>query len=284
MADIIMGDDTWIDPSTLDGTMPRGLVPRDLKSFPMGAFAPVANIPLVPLEELPDRIREQEEKQTSLRHMLLTGNFGQPIPSLNQNDPRYFNSRFPRWGYCWMYGAVGCVEALRARFKMPYVRLSAFGNAYTLKQGADEGGWGALAMDMLIRRGVGPESLWPNFEQKMRQPNDPYWTEAEKFKVTDGWMELESPVYDRDLSWHQVLSLLINRVPVSKDHNWWGHSVYGVGVWDAYPNKDPKDPSRYGTWDRNSWDDTYGDRGFYRLKDTRARPDNAVAPIAVMAA
>jgi hypothetical protein len=284
MADLIIGDDTWIAPSNMDGTFARGLVQRDLKAFPMGAFAPVANIPLVDMKDLPDRIREQEEKQTSLRHMILRGNYGQPIPSLDQNDPKYFNSRNPRWGYCWAHGPVGATEALRARFGEPFVRLSAFGLAYTIKNGEDLGGWAALAMDKLIRDGVGPEELWPRFEQKMRHPGDLFWVKAQEYKVTDGWVELESPVYDRDLSWHQILSLLINRVPVCKDHNWWGHSVYGCAVWDAYPNKDPKDPSRYGTWDRNSWGDQYGDRGFYKLKDTKARPDNAVAPSAVMAA
>lgn len=286
MAEVIIGDSTWIDPTTLDGTFARGLVPRDLTAFPMGAFAPVANIPLVDLTTLPDRIRESEEKKTRLSDMMMRGNNGGMIPSLDQNDPKYFNTRTPRWGYCWAHGPVGAVIALRARFGQPYVPLSAFGLAYTIKNGRDEGAWAALALDKLIRDGVGPEAgvgAWPRFEQKMRHPGDLFWEEAKKYIVTDGWMEISSPVYDRDMSYHQILSCLINRVPVCKDHNWWGHSVLGLDVWDAYPNKDPKDLSRYGTVDRNSWGNQYGTNGFYKLKDQKARADNAVAPSAVMA-
>lgn len=279
MQELIIGDDTYVPPSMMDGTFARGLVPRDMQAFPVGAFAPPASIPLVNLDDLPDMIREQEEKKSRLSDIVLRAG----IPPLNQNDPKYFNSRNPRWGYCWGHGPVDAVIALRARMNQPYVPLSAFGLSYTIKNGKDEGAWGALALDKLIRDGVGPESLWPRFEQRMRSPDDEFWKQAQLYKVTDGWMELEAPVYDRDLSKHQVLSCLIMRVPVPADFNWWGHHVNLYDVVDSFPNKSPRDLSRYGVRFRNSWGNSYGDRGFAVLTGSKSVPDNAVAPNAVTA-
>jgi hypothetical protein len=279
MAEIIIGDDTYNDLADIDGGM-KGLVPRDMQAFPMGAFAPVANIPLIPYKYMPDLIREQEANKSRLSDILLRQN----IPSMDQNDPRYRNPRDPRWGYCWMYGSVGALIAVRARMGLDYVDLSAFGPAYTMKNGRDEGGWGALSLDKLIKDGTGPESLWPEFEQKMRRPDDPFWVEAKKYRFTDGWMEIEDPVYNRDLSRHQQLSCLLNRVPVVSDYNWQEHCTYSCDVVDAFPNMDPNDPMRYGTRNRNSWGNRYGTLGFYILTGRKSYADNAVAPAVATAA
>ena len=139
-------------------------------------------------------------------------------------------------------------------------------------------------MDKLIKDGVGPESLWPRFERKMRSPTDPFWVEAAKYKVTGGWVELNAPVYDRDMSKHQVLTQLIDRIPVSVDSNWWGHAYQLCDVVDSFPNKDPKDLSRYGVRGRNSWGDQWGDLGFFVLTGSKSIPDNAVSPAFVVAA
>lgn len=274
----IIATDGYIDPDVM-GDMPKGLVPRDFQSFPMGAFAPLKDIPLIPWQDFPDLIREQEANKSRLVDLLLRAG----IPSMNQNDPKYSGSRRPRWGYCWSYATVGCMITIREKMNQPYVPLSAFGLAYTQMNGEDRGGWSALSLDVATTRGVGPESLWPEFEQRMRPPESPFWAEAKKYRVTDGWAELTAPVYDRDLSHHQSMSLLMQRCPEGADYNWWGHAVQMLAVYDAFPNKDPKDPMRYGKIGRNSWGDSYGDRGFFRLQGQRCISDNSVVPWGVVA-
>lgn len=279
MDEPIIGDDGFIEPALVDGGM-KGLVPRDRQSFPMGAFAPVSKIPLIPYKDFPDLIREQEAKKSRTSDVVLRAK----IPSLDQNDPRYFNSRHPRWGYCWYHGPVDALHATRELMGEPYVPLSAFGGAYTQMNGEDRGAWGALALDLLITKGAGPESLWPRFEQKMRAPTDPFWVEAKKYRFTDGWMEITDPVYERDLSRHQHLSCLIQRICVVCDYNWQGHCTNSYDVVDAFPNMDPNDPMRYGTRNRNSWGDQYGKLGFYILTGRKSYADNAVAPAVAIAA
>lgn len=270
--ELTLGDDDYVPSWAMDGTFSRGLVPRDMRSYPVGSFAPPADIPLVDLTQLPGIIREMEAKKSRLSDVVLRAG----IPSLDQNDPRYMSTRSPRWGYCWAHGPVDAVIAHRAANNQEYIPLSAFGLAYTIKNKRDEGAWGALAVERLLRDGVGPESLWPRFEQRMRDPGDPFWTAARRYKVTGGWWELDAPVYDKDLSKHQVLSCLVMRRPVPADFNWWGHHVNLYDVVDSFPNKDPKDLSRYGVRFRNSWGDRFGDRGFGVLTGSKSIPDNAV--------
>lgn len=191
-----------------------------------------------------------EANKSRLSDIRMRGNKGGMIPSLDQNDPRYMQTRNPRWGYCWAHGPVAAAVVLRAVMNLPYEPLSAFGVAYTIKKGVDEGAWGALALDFIKDRGIPPERLWPRFEQRMRPDSDPIWNEAKNYRLTDGWMELQSPVYDRDMSFDQVMTCLLNRIPVCADFMWWGHHVVLL---------DPVEvsPGRFGVRLWNSWGDTW---------------------------
>lgn len=272
MSELIIGDDTYIPPSMMDGTFGRGLVPRDMASFPVGSFAPPASIKLIPRPEWSGRIKEMEADKSRLSDVLRRSG----LPSLNQNDPRYMQTRAPRWGYCWAYGTVGAVMAVREAMNLPRVQLSAFGVAYTIKGGRDEGAWGALSLDFAIKRGIPTEADWPNFEQRMRSESDPCWQTAQDYRVTGGWMELEPAAYDRDLTFDQMMTCLLNRIPVVVDLMWWGHCVYACDPVETSPGK-------FGIRIRNSWDDSWGDKGFAVLSGSKAIPDNAVAPAVVLA-
>ena len=174
-------------------------------------------------------------------------------------------------------------RGLRALNGEPYVNLTGFPNAFTMMNGADQGAWGGKSLEHIGKYGIPPDSHWPEFDTKMRPMSDPCWTEALKYKVTDGFMEMADPEYDRDFSKHQTLSLLAARVPVVADMDDWGHCTYWCDVVDCYPNRSATDLSRYGIRGRNSWGDSWGDIGFYIRKDRYSTPDNAVAPLIVPA-
>lgn len=284
MAEPIIGDDTYQDPSWYDGTFGKGLVPRDMAAFPVGSFAPPATIKPYPRKEWPERIRQQKADKSRLSDIWRTGNNGARIPALNQNDPKYQTARKPRWGYCWCYATVGGLIVLRAVMNQPYVRLSAFGAAYTMKNGVDEGSWGAMSLDFAINRGIPSEDVWPNFQQRQIPPaNDPIWQDAAKYKATHGFMELEPAAWDRDLSFDQEATQLLNRAPVIKDQMYWGHCVVGFDLEDAKPNLDAEDLNRYGVRILNSWGDEWGEDGFALQTGSKKFSDNAVSPSVVLA-
>lgn len=267
--ELVIDDGTPFDVPEVSGGA-RGLVPRP-PEFASNAVRPF-DLPLIPRSEWPERIRDMEASKSRLSDIIRVANAGQPIPSKEQNEP---NSRPPRWGYCWNYALVGAVEALRAAMNQPYVALSAFGGAYTIKGGRDEGAWGALALEFAAARGIPSEAVWPNFA---RQPSGDPWANAALHKVTEQWADLSAPVHDRDLTLDQKMTLLLCRLPVVNDYMWWGHAVYSADPVDADPRLDLMDPQRWASRDRNSWGDGYGDRGFFVTRGTRCVPTNAVAP------
>lgn len=279
MAEILFDDDTpIIGPSVTDGA--RGLLPRDPVQT-VNAVSPF-DIPLIPRVEWPERIRDMAENQSRLSDIILAGrnNGGKPLPSKQQNDPNSPRGR-PRWGYCWFYAPTGAVEAIRAVMNVPHVALSAFAGAYTIKQKRDEGGWGALALDFIAERGIPTEEFWPNFAQGDAHNTTETWANAALHKVTESWADLKAPVYDRDLTLDQKMTLLLNRVPVVCDYMWWGHCVYSCDALDFNPSAGTQglsDVNRWGSYDRNSWGDDYGDRGFFKVRGKKSVPDNAVAP------
>lgn len=276
--ELMIDDDTTVNPVVWTSGA-RGLVARPADvAVRATSFSP-KSIPLIPREQWPDRIADMERSKSRLSDIIL----GSGVPSKDQNDPRYMNTRNPRWGYCWMFGPVGAVESLRAVMNQPRVSLSAFGAAYTIKGGRDEGGWGALSLDFLIDRGVPSEKVWPNFAADMSLDNAETWADAAQHKVTESWVDLTSPVYDRDMTLDQKMTLLLSRIPVVCDYMWWGHCVYSCDPVDADPSLPLSDVRRWGSRDRNSWGDSYGDRGFFLVKGQRCVPDNAVAPSVVMA-
>jgi hypothetical protein len=265
----VIGDDT---PSrTYDATaLGKGLVMRNYDEHPVGCYgsAPpfsVDEMPLVPWDEIPDRIAHLEETKTRLSDIY-------QHPSLDQNGQ----------GYCWFYSGTSCIQILRERNNQPYQRLSAHSGAWVIKNGRDQGGWGAQGLDFQRQRGVMPITVWPEKSMDGRRFNTAEnWKVAEEYRVTEGFVDLDPPQYDRELSVHQVLSCLINRVPVIADYMWWMHSVGVLDALDLYKNKSKRDPRRYGTNILNSWTDRWGNRGRGILKDSKAFPDGASAPRAV---
>jgi|SRR6185436_8636588 len=267
MAELIFDDGTANLHPDLDGGM-KGLVPRDPVTQQPGMYAaiPPANITLIPRGEWSDRIKDGERTKSFLSHIVRRGDGGNRIPSLDQNGQ----------GYCWAYGSTSALLALRAKANQPYVRLSAHAVACKIKNFRDEGGWGALSMDFMLKNGVPSTDTWP--EKSMSRANDrpETWKEAELYKPVDPFMDLASPVYNRDLSFDQMMTLLLQRIPVVIDLDWWGHCVVAL---------DPVEPSpgKFGPRIWNSWGDGWSDGGMAVLLDAKGRPSNAVAPTSAIA-
>lgn len=214
-------------------------------------------IPEIPQAEWSGIIKKQEANKSRLSDIIL----GYNIPSLDQNGK----------GYCWAHSTTGALIALRAAMNLPYVPLSAYSVACKIKNFADQGGWGALSMDFAMSTGIAPESVWPAQSMSRSNDNPTTWAEAAKYKVADGWMDLGAAQYDRNLTFNQIATLLLCRIPVVGDFNWWGHSIYLADLVEP-------SPGQFGVRFRNSWGDTYGSKGFSVLTGSKVRPDGAVAP------
>jgi len=249
-----------IDPLVDGQRVHRGCVPRDFNALPPGCYrGTMTDVPmaLIPRSEWSARIKEQEQTRSRSSDLILSAN----IPSLDQNGK----------GYCWAHSSTGALIALRCAQHIPYVPLSAYAVACTIKNFRDEGGWGALAMDFLMQRGVPSEKFWPAQSMSRSNDNPQTWADAALHKVTDGFIDFASAVYDRNLTFDQMATLLLCRVPVVIDLNWWGHSVYAVDLVEVSANA-------YGVRFRNSWGNSYGSKGFSILQGSKAIPDGAVAP------
>lgn len=263
--ELILGDDSYLPPSLMDGTFGRGLVPRDMAAYPAGSFAPPAEMSLIPRSEWSGRIREMEANRSRLSDLRFHPDGSIKIPSTNQAT----------WGYCWAYSTVSAALILREKANQPYLPLSAFGVAYTIKGGRDEGGWGALSLDFIKKRGIPTETDWPNLQpRRIPGPEDPFWDRAKPYRITDAWVEINDPVYDRDLTFDQVMTCLLNRVPVVADFFWWTHAICLL---------DPVEvaPGQFGVRCWNSWTDRWENNGMAVLTGSRAVPNNAVAPYSV---
>lgn len=249
----------------------RGYVERDFKVNPVGCYENVpamkdVNIQLYQPSDYSALCKSRVETKTRLSDIRMRGNFGKMIPSLDQGQV----------GYCWAHSSVGAVQILRAILNLAYVPLSAYAVAATIKNGRDEGGWGALSLEFIMKYGVPSQALWPQGDRNTHLWTPDCQANAALHKVTDGWVDLEAAVYDRTLSKQQVCTLLLSRIPVVLDYNWWGHSVLGLDLVEI-------EPGDFGVLILNSWGDGWKDHGMAVLRGSQAWPDGAVAPTTVTA-
>lgn len=233
-----------------------GAVPRPA-SYRSSAGNRAINIPLIPRDKWSAIIKQQEAEKSRLSDIILDDG----IPSLDQNGK----------GYCWAHSTVAAVMFQRAAQNMPYIPLSAYAVAAKIKNFRDEGGWGALSMDFAKETGIPAQSFWPQQSMDRSNDNANTWANAALHKVAEGWIDLDAAVYDRNLAFDQVATLLLSRIPVVGDFNWWGHSVCLVDLVETSPGK-------FGVRFRNSWGDSYGSKGFSVLEGTRAQTNGACAP------
>jgi len=230
-----------------------GLTPRSFGVYPKEFLGVPAEITLIPQSEWSARIKELEETQSRLSD--IRGN----IPSLDQGSN----------GYCWAHSTVHALTLVRQIANQPYVPLSAYMVAAIIKDGKNEGGWCGLSAKFLQEVGVAPQSSWPQGNRDTRLDTPLVRALAANHKVLEGWDDFSQPVWDQQLSFNQVMTLLLTRTPVALDFNWWGHSVCGLDPVEV-------EPGSFGIRIWNSWGDSWGTRGMGVLRGTQAIPNAAV--------
>lgn len=287
--DLLITDENWeghLEPIVAGERVSRGLIPRDYSANPQGCYAaaPSFDLQLIPRSEWADRIREMEANKARVSDVRRTaGPDGGLIPSLDQNGK----------GYCWAHSATMAVMLTRALMNEPYVRLSAFMVACIIKNYKDEGGWGALALDFIGENGIPSVQFWPEKSMSRSNDNPAMRANAQQHRVSMQWADLSAPVYDRNLTEDQAMTLLLQLVPLVGDFNWWGHSVcimdpvlitknansLDVGSLDMNDAKDAKVyGDNFGKRIINSWTDSYGNQGEAVLSGSKAHLDGGVAP------
>jgi len=215
---------------------------------------------VIPRHEWSARIKEMEGTQSSLADIRKYAANGQQMPTLDQNGQ----------GYCWAYSVTRAVMYQRAIMNQPYKRLSAHAVACMVKGFRDEGGWCGLSLEFIRRRGVPSVDVWP--EKSMNRANDKpaVWENAAENIITEGWYDANVAVYDQQLSFDQMFTLLLLRIPVAADFNWWGHSV------NLHTPREVE-PGSFCPEGDNSWTDGWGELGSFVLQGQKAIPDGAVA-------
>jgi hypothetical protein len=295
--ELVIGEHNWWQHATnptVDGEVKeRGLIPRDYSKYPRGCYsaAEAVDIKLIDRADFPAIIKDKEDQKSRLSDIRLYAAPGQQsIPSLDQNGQ----------GYCWAYSTGSAITLLRAVSHLPYVRLSPHAVACKIKNFRDEGGWGPLSLQFAMDTGYPTVEVWP--EKSMSRSNDKpeVWANAALHKVTEAWVDLATDIYDRNLTFDQVITLLLNDRPVVVDFNWWSHSVCamdavnGAAQWGLYRAESGKLPDRkafdlvwgmedpvtagFGIRIWNSWTDSWSDKGTGILTGSKAVPNGAVGP------
>lgn len=197
-----------------------GLVPRDYSRDPEAMFAPPSDMQLIPQSEWDARFDEQEEQESSLEHIYLSGlNGGPAFTCLDQNGH----------GYCWAYSTGHAIMIDRLRRNLPPVRLNPHSVAAIIKSGRDQGGWCGQSAEFGRRVGYATEGTgpgqWPLHSRSLKHDTPALRAEMAKYKIEEEWTDLTRQVYDQNLTMAQVATCGFNNIPGPGDYNWWGHSV-----------------------------------------------------------
>lgn len=235
--------------STPDG-LSRGYIPRDYEQFPEGAFAAPFDLPVIPRSEWTDRIEEMERTKTRLSDLRRQAG----MKSLNQNGTNY----------CWANGPTTCMQLIRLVNGQPFVELSPASVAAPIKGYRNVGGWGSQALEYIVEHGICSTEHWPANAINRKYDNAESRANRELHKVPE-WWELRARSFD------QLMTCLLLRIPVAVGYNWWSHEVCGIDPVVISANK-------YGARILNSWGDGWEDRGEAVLAESKATPDDAVAP------
>jgi C1A family cysteine protease len=253
--------DLWFNPVVNGEVKAHGAVPRDFHKHPREMFAPPSDLKLVPKGEWSERCKQKSAEKSWLTQVRDTADNGKPVPSLDQDGV----------GYCWAHSSTQAVMLSRMARNDPYVPLSAFHVAATIKNGADEGGWCGLSAKFIRETGVCAQSIWPQGDRNVsKYKGKPEVNQnAALHKITGDWVDLTRDVYDVALTFEQLATLLLDDIPCPVDMNWWSHSICAIELVETSAGS-------FGIRILNSWSDSWGERGTGILEGRKAIPDSAL--------
>lgn len=170
-------------------------------------------------------------------------------------------------GLCWAFSSTKSAMYMRIRMNDPALVLSAWWVAGKVKGWRDEGGWGSESTSFIAQNGVPTMDLCPSYKSSYdsaaTQANAKLHTEILWYDGTDS----------RDQNVQIMISAFLLGVAPVLDFNWWSHSVCGCRLVSLNPLTIDID---------NSWGESAGDKGIYRLTGSKAVPDNIVVPMVGM--
>jgi hypothetical protein len=233
-----------------------GLIPRNYRAYPPG-YQPCSEVfpssLFIPEGEQAARLSEQQAQKASLFD-LRSSNYD-ALKSLDQDG----------YGYCWAFSTTKSVMYLRAAMGEPALRLSAWMVASIIKNYQDEGGWGAESLQFWAEKGGATLDEWPQGKVDPRYDTPAMRTAALARRVTEWWDGTD----DRSTNVQIMISAFLMGFAPVLDFNWWGHSVCGCRLVSISPLVVDID---------NSWGESAGDKGIYRLEGNKAIPDGIVVP------
>jgi hypothetical protein len=133
----------------------------------------------------------------------------------------------------------------------------------------DQGGWGSESLEKIRGEGVPPMDLCPAYSSRYDTPE--VKAAAAANRVTEWWDGTD----DRDTNRQIMVSCFLLGLPPVLDLDWMGHSMCGAEL-------DSINPLRAFT--DNSWGESAGEKGLYRLEGSKAIPDGLVIPRVATAA
>lgn len=222
------------------------------RAVPEFTFADI-QIPLIPESEWGDRIRAKDAAKSWLKDLTYEQD------SLDQ-DGR---------GQCHLYGNCGAFRTLTTKQggipRCPSAQALAW-NTWDGRSWGNRGADPADSFETLIAEGAARDSIWPmdGDGQSSRYNTDAAQADALNMRLVRG-VELG---HEDDI-WREVISCVLQNIPCSAAFNWWGHHV--EMPWAGLKG------TEVCSGGRNSWGNSYADRGFFLLSGSRKRPSAAWA-------
>ena len=173
---------------------------------------------------------------------------------------------------CWCYGSVRAIETARAICGLPTLDLSPESVAGPCTHWRDEGGYAAEAFQQLQNAGACESSFMDRPYSLSPSRWKTGWQENAQLHEAIQWAEI-------DTRFDEVITCLLERIPVAAGLDWWGHLVCFL---DPVILPD----GSVGVLFQNSWGENWptpGANGFATLTERKATPDGAAAPIIVTA-
>lgn len=240
---------TWRQPHQGGEKREYGLLAKKDRAVSDRPIFGAADLPIIPMEEWPDRIADQERNKSSLYHIWQDSGIG----ILDQDG----------LSYCHAYSAAMGLMMQRALQGLPYVALSACSIGGPVTNFRNAGAY--IGDDLKQCVDVGCATYEYVAEHAYRSGNfKSGWEENAKLHRATEIFELE------DNNTLQTGSALLQNKPVQTGLDWWGHAVTFMRLLDLNKSLPATNWARYGIGFINSWSPSWGDGGWGVLTGRKA--------------